>query len=344
MSEEIEDRIIKLLRVAQGNANENESQNAMLLAQKLADAHNIEMGALSTGTGGKRADKKLSKGLYKYQRTLYEQMALLNHCKYWFSPAKRQGEKFEIRVLGSKVNVTVTQNLCDYFEDVTNKAVRERFDKKSYFSKDAHAFRHGMVDRLVERMKDRRAEEEATRKREKDEQEARMRHPAAATENAIVLIDDVALRKERLNYDYLNGEGAWDALQARRQEVELHNQKWREERQRRREQEEREQEEANRQYEAWVAANPEEHRRQQEQERREEEKRLTRQRVANELSERARQKRIDRYGYDPKEYRSTPVRTKADISDNPLYWAGQHEANDVGLDSQLDTDTPELLS
>lgn len=337
MSEDIEDRIIKLLRVAQGNANENESQNAMLLAQKLADAHNIEMGALSTGTGGKRADKKLAKGLYKYQRTLYEQMALLNHCKYWFSPAKRQGEKFEIRVLGSKVNVTVTQNLCDYFEDVTNKAVRERFEKRQYFSKDAHAFRHGMVDRLVERMKDRRAEEEVARKREKDEQEARMRHPAAATENAVVLIDDVALREERLNYDYLHGDGAWDALQQEKRALTEHRQKWHEEQRAKREK-------ADQEYAAWVVANPEEHRRQQEQERREEEKRQTRQRVANELSERARQKRIDQYGYDPKEYRSTPVRIKADISDNAAYWAGQHKANDVGLDSQLDADTPELLT
>lgn len=212
----VEDKIEKLLRMADGNANENEAATALRLAQKLADAHNLDLGQI--GKTGSRKDRDIAKGLYMYQRTLYEELGRLNHCKVWIVKGIRAGEKYKTRLLGSKVNVTIVCQLADYLEDVANRMVRERWSAQQYFSKDAHLFREGMIDRMVERIKERRKEEEAEREREKREQQARQGHPGAATENAIVLISDVAKAEEKANYDYENGEGAWDRKEARQAE------------------------------------------------------------------------------------------------------------------------------
>ncbi len=316
MTEAVEAKIEKLLRMADGMANENESAVALQMAQKLADAHNLDLGQI--GKTGSRKDSELSKGLYKYQRTLYEALAELNHCKVWISKGLRKGEKYKTRLLGSKVNVTVVCTMADYLEDVTNRFVRENYDKSQYFSADAHAYRHGMIDRLIERVKERRAEEEREREIAKREQEARQRHPGAATENAIVLISDVAEAEKAANYDYLNGEGAWDAMQARI---------------RAREEEARLRAEQRRQ---WELDNAEEHAANIAKREAEYEKLMAQWRKQNERNEKAaerrRQERINRYGYDPEDYKSR----KETVQDNPAYYQGRRDGENVSLNDQID--------
>jgi len=312
MIETIEAKIEKLLRVADGTANENESAVALQMAQKLADLHNLDIGTI--GKTGARKDETISKGLYQYQRTLYAAMAALNHCKAWQTKGTVRGSKYTIRLLGSKVNVTTTRVICDYVEEVANRLVRDRFEPRAFFSKDAHLFREGVIDRMVERIKVRRREEEAERERQKREQEARMRHPGAATENAIVLISDVAREEERANYDYLNGEGAWDAREARLAEQE----------ERRRQ--------AAAEYEAWKLANPEEYAAREAKQKADYE-RWERQWKANERrKERARQERINQFGYDPQDYK----RAKPTKYDSNAYWSGHDEGGKVSIDDQID--------
>lgn len=311
MTEAVEAKIEKLLRVADGAANENESAVALQMAQKLADAHNLDIGTI--GKTGARKDQRLNKGLYKYQRTLYSAMADLNHCKAWISKGLVKGSSYTIRLLGSKVNVTTTTVMCDYVEDVANRLVRENFASNKYFSKDAHLFREGVIDRMVYRIKERRREEEAERLRAKREQEARMQHPGAATENAIVLISDVAEAEAKANYDYLYGEGAWDAAQQRLREAEERRRVAAEE------------------YRQWELANPEEvAKRQAELERQQEKDRKRRERLDRQ-AEKRRQERIDRFGYDPQDYRGKPTKY-----DSEAYWRGSDAGSKVNIDQQID--------
>lgn len=309
-TETIEDKIEKLLRVADGTANENESTVALQMAQKLADLHNLDLGVI--GKSGSRKDEKVSKGLYQYQRTLYGAIGQINHCRVWITKGLHRGSKYETRLLGSKMNVTMTKRTCDYIEDVVNRMVRENMDHVHYFSKEAHIYREGVIDRLVNRVRERREQEEAERRREKAEQEARAKHPGAATENAIVLISDVAREEEKANYDYINGEGAWDAYQARIEKFR------------------RDREQAAKELAAWEAANPEavaakeaERQKAMEAERKREERNARNR-------ERARQRRIDEHGYDPQDYRG--AKTKYD---HDAYWQGRSDGESVNLDDQI---------
>ena len=124
-TETVEAKIEKLLRMAAGGANENESAVALQLAQKLADAHNLDIGTI--GKTGARADHKINKGLYPYQRTLYSALAELNHCKCWVEKGLRRGQSYQTRLLGSKMNVAVVQNMADYLEAAVNHMVRDKF-------------------------------------------------------------------------------------------------------------------------------------------------------------------------------------------------------------------------
>lgn len=312
----VEEKIEKLLRMADGTANENESAVALQMAQKLADAHNLDLGQI--GKTGSRKDADISKGLYVYQRTLYTKLAELNHCKVWISKGLRKGEKYKTRLLGSKLNVTVVCTMADYLEEVTNRFVRDKYSKAQFFSADAHAYRHGMIDRLVERVSARRAEEEREREIEKREQAARMQHPGASTENAIVLMSDVAREEEKANYDYLHGEGEWDAKEARA----LARQQQLEETIAKRRQ--------------WELDNAEEHAANVAKAEAEYAAWHKKWRQQNERNERAaekrREERINRYGYDPEDYKTT----KASVTDKQAYWEGKSDGEHVSIDSQID--------
>lgn len=316
MTEAIEAKIEKLLRVADGTANEHESSLALQMAQKLADTHNLDIGQI--GKSGARRDEQVSKGLYQYQRTLYTSLAKLNHCKAWITKGLTKGSKYQTRLLGSKLNVAVTVMMADYLEEVTNRMVRERYEPNRYFSKDAHLFREGMIDRLVARVEAKRRDEEAEREQQKREQDARMRHPGAATENAIVLISDVSREEAKANYDYENGDGAWDRLEQRRT------------------QRAGEQAAALARYEEWAAANPEEVARKLAEQEADYAKLCAKWDKETERNARAaekrRQERIDRFGYDPQDYK----REKPSKQDSRAYNEGQRVAETVNLDDQID--------
>lgn len=237
-------RIEKLMRTAEGKANEHEAALALQMAQRMADAYNIDIaGVNTTGKTDARQEDIFPGGLYPYQRTLYEAISTLNHCLYWSRKGIQRGEKYRHRVVGSKVNVLLTRQMADYLQSTVERITRSEYCHNvanTYFTKNAHLFREGMVDRIVEKINRQRAEDLADAKRRKTEEQARSNHPGAATGNALILVDDVIERERIANYDFLYGEGAWAKAMAERAE--------REERQRK----------VAAEYEEWKRTHPEE--------------------------------------------------------------------------------------
>jgi hypothetical protein len=320
MTDTIESRIEKMLRVADGAANEHESATALALAQKLADAHNLDLGTI--GKSGGREDTNVSKGLYAYQRTLYKDMGYLNHCRVWVSKGTAKGSKYTIRLLGSKVNVAVTKRICDYVEQVANRLVRENMAHVNYFSRDAHLYREGVIDRMVMKIQTRRREEELEREIAKAEQEARMRQAGAATENAIILMTDVREAEERANYDYLWGEGSWDRMMAAVAE------------------DKRKREDAARELEAWNLANPEAAAKAEAEKQKAADAWERDYRRKQAAREKRRQKRIDEFGYDPQDYRGY----KPSKYESRAYQRGTEDARDVSIDDQISRERRSALA
>jgi len=320
MTETVQNKIAKLLEMANhGGGNENEAAVALEMAQKLADAHNLELSDVGKSGNG-RDDKQINKGLYPYQRTLYESLAELNHCMYFFDQPTRAGQKYIIRLLGSKVNVASARTMAEYVEDVVNRFVKENMvPQHHYFSKASHEYREGMIDRLVQRIIAKREAEEEERRRAKAEQDARSKHPGAATENAIVLMDDVAEREAEANYDHLHGEGAWarsKAEKARREaEMEENYRVWQEKR------------------EQWKLDNPEEWAAEQKAAAKRLEKHEKEQERSRRRAEKRRQERIDLHGFDPQDFRYK--RTK---HDSRHYQRGTVDGDAVNLDTQIERD------
>lgn len=297
--DKILDRIEKLLRLARNNPNEHEAESALKMAQSIADAHNIDIASVKSSKAGQRSDKRMGGGLYPYQRTLFKNIAELNHCMYWHEKGLTKGAKYEHRLLGSKLNVMLAQQMAEYLQDTVEAITRTQFcggDAKRYFTKDAHIFREGMVDRICVTIQRKRREDKA-------EQERRNAERKAHGENALVVIDDVARREEAANYDYLHGEGAWDALQARAAERQ------------------RQHEEAMARFEQWKIDNPEEWAKVEAERKAEQEK------WAREWEKKQRRR----------EARGTSApRTKRTKYDNAAYWEGHSAGEKVRLDKQVD--------
>ncbi len=308
--EVIERRIEKLLKLAEGREGEPEAIAAMQKAQSLADAWNIEIAGIKGSKPGKREDNLFPGGLYPYQRMLYEAIAKLNHCLYWSRKGLQKGEKYKHRIVGSKVNVLLTRQMADYLQSTVERITRTEFcrgDSTQYFTKDAHFFREGMIERIVEKIHQKRAEEEQERQRRKAEEAARASHPAySGGGNALVTIDDVAERERIANYDFQYGEGAWARRVAREAEL--------------REQARIRAEELER----WKQENPEEW--------------LAQERAREE------QRRKDYEEWEKREARNAKRRrsvtsfrtTKADAKYNSdAYYSGRDRGKDVGLDKQV---------
>lgn len=316
-----EDRILakieKALRLAENNPSEAEAATAMRMAQQMADAYNIDIEGLRArgdGKAAKREDDLFPGGLYPYQRNLYEAIAKLNHCLYWAKKGLRRGDKYRHRLVGSKVNVMLTKQMGQYLQQTVERLARDYMgnDPKLYFTKEAHHFREGVVDRVIQKIDAKRREDLEEAKRRKTEEAARSRHPGAATANALVLIDDVVVREREANWDFQYGEGSWARMQAEKAA--------REERQRK----------AQEEFEAWVKANPAEHARQQAAAA-EENAKYWREQEKREARNAARRKGV---AYRP----SRPTKYDSDA-----YYDGQDAGKDVSLDRQVEGGTKGLL-
>jgi Rod binding domain-containing protein len=117
--------------------------------------------------------------------------------------------------------------MAEYLEQAVERLTRDHYDNQPsvYFSKAGVAFREGMAQRIVERLRDRRWEQEREAKAQAEANKARASHPAYAgpTGNALTIVDvkrSEAEANQEFVYDLQYGTGAW--AKAKAQRVALH--------------------------------------------------------------------------------------------------------------------------
>lgn len=202
------ERVRKLMALASNNPNEAEATSAAQMAQKLLEAYNLDMAMAERTTGAsKRSDSKLKGGLYKWQRSLWEEVAKLNFCMYWSEKGLVKGSTYQHRILGRHANVVSTKLMAEYLQETVEKLAREwAGDPRNWFTKAAVSYRDGMTYRVVEKLVKRREEILAEERRKKREEDAKRSHPGHTSSTALVLLD-VIQSEEDANMDYLYGEG-----------------------------------------------------------------------------------------------------------------------------------------
>lgn len=319
------ERIAKLFQLAEKNPNKEEAASAMNKAQELMLAYNFDMATIekNTGDSGKRLDEKVSGGMHRYQRELWTHIAELNFCMYWTmlvrtkegTPQFRRGRKFthEHRVVGRQVNVIATRNMGTYLEGVITRLCIERMgdeNRSGFYSSWAVAYREGIADSVMQKVRQRRKgiEEEAQRKADEEAERAQRAGISVAT---ALTLKSVAESEEAANYDFLHGEGAW----ARKQKaIEEREKRWAEERAAKAKAEA----EAERVYAEWAAANPEEAAKEAEKERK---------------KARQREQRRNR-SYGGFRYREAAPSKADQRRDSSAYWSGRDAGKSVSIDPQ----------
>jgi len=195
-------KIEKLMRLST-SPNEHEAALAAEKVQELLSTYNLDMLQVEKHTQNDpatRKDERLKGGLYKWQRSLWKQVAENNWCMYWSHRGLAKGSSYEHQVLGSKINVLAARLMAEYLEQAVERITRDAYNNvpQSYYSKAAIAFREGMADRICSRLRTRRYEEREAAKKAKAE-------AAARGDDKALTILDVDDAEKYANEDYRNG-------------------------------------------------------------------------------------------------------------------------------------------
>lgn len=309
----------KLMRLAGKNTNQHEAASATAKAMALLAEYNLDMSILEQGGGEKavRTDEKMTGGLYKYQRALWEAVAELNYCFYWnqytYDPEKKRkgkdrwgdpkskgGYTFQHRVVGRKVNVVATKNMAQYLEATIERLTRARLngDGTQFFTKWAIAFREGIADEVIYKVYEERQKmlDADKRRRMEDERRAKQATKAGASTSTALSLDTIAKSEHDANCDFMWGEG-WSARQhAARAEAA------------------RKQAEADAEYTKWAEANPEEA-------------------AAEEKKRREERRKRHRTSWNAGTGRSAQDERK----DSGAYWSGREAGKAVSLNPQTES-------
>ncbi|MGB3507653.1 MAG: DUF2786 domain-containing protein [Microcoleaceae cyanobacterium] len=143
------EKISKLLALA-NSPNENEAALAAEKAAELLAQHNLCIADL-----GKDRDEDISKGIIDktgryvtWKMWILAGIASANGCQ-----AMRSTYTGEMRLVGKKTNITVSQYLYQYLTTVVDKLVKQHKGKGRAF---ISAFRVGCATRLRQRLEDKR--------------------------------------------------------------------------------------------------------------------------------------------------------------------------------------------
>lgn len=295
-------------------------------AMAILAKHNLTVAELETkekGAGGARSDVKRSGGLYQWQRDLWDAVAQMNFCVYFSIKGLAKGSKYEQRLVGRQENVISTEVMAGYLQQTIERLAQTWANGKgiNVFCREAIAYREGMADRLVVRLRDLARTREEEQAREAREQASRSRHPSSApSAGTSLVLADVLQTEADLNTDYLWGREPGTTARNRAAS----------------EARQRAQEEA---YRKWAAENPEEFAKQQA--------------ASAEASakywkdvadrEAKRVKRALREGRDPdaSQYRAETEREKRQRLGT--YSDGWDRGGDIGLDQQVGSTKQERL-
>jgi hypothetical protein len=203
------DKVTKLLALANDKgATQGEAENAMALATRILEQHNLDLALVEANAGskdaGKRADKKSSGGLYKWQRKVWEHTAKLNMCHYFSIKGLEAGSKYEQRFVGRAENVLATNLMGQYLQDTIERMAAQWAKDQGYasrFVKSAIIFREGMADAICSTLSDARYR----RLQEARAREAEQRAAQPAGNGTSIVLASVIQSEEDLNNDYLWG-------------------------------------------------------------------------------------------------------------------------------------------
>lgn len=322
----IVEKIAKIFQLAEKNPNKEEAAAAMAKGQEMLAAYNLDMTTIekNSGESGKRLDEQVTGGMYKYQRELWEHIAELNFCMYWTmnvrvkegTPQAKRGRRFthEHRLVGRQVNAIATKNMGSYLESVINRLCIERMggeQRTGFYSSWAVAFREGIADAVMQKVRQRRKGQQEAEQRKADEARERAERAGISVATALT-ITGVKEAEKIANYDFLNGAGAWARKKAKEEEREK---RWAEERVAQAKAER----EAEALHAAWAKANPEEAAKEAEKERR-----LARQR------ERKR-------SYGGFRYRESQPSKADQRRESSAYWSGRDAGKNVSIDPQAES-------
>ncbi len=315
-TEAVIEKIRKLMALAENNDNEHQAESAANKARELLEAYNLDMAIINrdTHTHSPRSEQNKRGGLYNWQRNLWNEVAGLNFCKYWYKRGHRLGGQYEHQLLGSKVNVIASTIMSEYLQDTIERLARDWVHTnrpgKSVFIKEAIAFREGMSSRLVYRLWSLRNERlRAEREKAKAEREANAAR-GIFTENALVLADVIS-NEEDLNNDHICGWPPGTSAKNRK------------DRELRQAEADRQAEITLNEYKQWAKDNPEEAARKEAYEKRKQ------QEYWDELAKKSKNQK-QRYR------RETPEEERRHLSS---YRTGYAKGDEVSLNQQV-TDTP----
>lgn len=231
-------RINKLLAVQEGRgATEAEASLAAEHVQRLLQEHNLTLAEVEAAGGTADAaprEKRYTdlRAMYAYQRQLMEQIAENFFCLHrvrkelvrdrgWGAHQKWNAttgetehyhEQNQHLLVGRAVNVTVALQTYTYLIDAINHACRDaEYDTRS---KDGKRFLEGATSRLIERLAERRREQEA---------ESAMRKASSQTQNGTgreLVLSDVYGSEADMNNDVMNGFPVGTTAQRRREQTE----------------------------------------------------------------------------------------------------------------------------
>lgn len=225
VDKKVVDRLRSLLALARDErGNEHVANLAMERAQELMRRHNLTMATIEA-SGGKseartkgRTERPL---MFKWQQHLISAIARVNFCHFSITHKTTRGNERiagGYEVIGRVSNVVAVNNMFDYLTETLARLVRQECGTSSsdQFTRFAHSFRLGCVDRLAERLTERHDQQLAEQEREVREEKARRSHPASASRttkedgtpfyNVVVTLTDFAQTEADLNEDMRRGK------------------------------------------------------------------------------------------------------------------------------------------
>lgn len=215
----------KLLGLGRRNSSEAEATAATAKAMELLAANNLTMSQVESAGGddGKREETKQRSGAYKYQRGLWRTVAELNFCICFVTyewtqypkphprpglAPRTHGWVAHVGLVGRRVNVAATKAMTTHLLQTVDRLCKERLHgddtARGFLSSWAVSWREGMVERIRERLVDRRkvqlAAEEVERRR------ATKAAMASGTSATALTLTDVKQMEKDLNQDFRLGQ------------------------------------------------------------------------------------------------------------------------------------------
>jgi hypothetical protein len=174
-------------------------------------------------------------GFYQHERDLWAAISKLNFCVYRTvkvvydaETAKREKRKYahHHRLIGRKVNILASKIMADYLLQTIERLTREYCELERAWetfhprSSTAVSFRKGATERLIEKIESRRQQILAEERRAEAARAKAAAESGSTTGGTALVISGLIQSEAQGNYDFINGEGAWAAREARIAELE----------------------------------------------------------------------------------------------------------------------------